>query len=85
MNDRLAYETKADRVEEDAIADLVCKAWSCSAVKLPVAYHLDRALLRQKEVMAWAEIKRRKRALRQYDSVFLSMQKVFAAHNFHRY
>ena len=83
MSNRLAYETETDRAEENAITDMVCKAWSCTVVKLPVAYHFDYALLRQKEVMAWAEIKRRKRTLRQFNSIFLSMQKVFAAHNFH--
>jgi len=81
---RPIYESETDRAEENAIADMICAAWSCSVVKLPVAYHLDRAILRQKEVVAWTEIKRRKRTLRQHDSVFLSMQKVFAAHNYHR-
>jgi hypothetical protein len=80
---RPVYETAANRAEEDAIADAVCKAWSCTAVKLPLAYHLDRAFLRGDEVLAWTEIKRRYRTLRKFDTVFLSMQKVFAAHNFH--
>lgn len=83
MGERTPYETDQDRVEEDAIAKMVCEAWSCAVVKLPRAYNLDRAILRDREVMAWAEIKRRKRTLEQYPSVFLSMQKVFAAHNFH--
>jgi hypothetical protein len=84
VSDRPAYETENDRTEEAAITEIICQIWSCKVVKLPRAYNLDCAILRQNELMAWAEIKRRKRTLEQYPTVFLSMQKILAAHNFNR-
>jgi len=80
---RPVYENEGNLADERLIADAVAKAWDCTVVKLPRAYNLDYAILRHKELVAWCEIKRRFRTLEQYPNTFLSMQKVFAAHNFH--
>jgi hypothetical protein len=76
---RPAYETEANRVEERRIADVLAATWDCDIVKLPRAYNLDFAAIRENRLAAWLEIKRRNRALRQFRCVFLSMQKVCAA------
>lgn len=81
MSVRPAYETPDDRVTEAGIAVTLGRIWRCDLRKLPNAYNLDYAAVRGSELLAWLEIKRRNRERLQYPTVFLSMQKVMAAHN----
>jgi hypothetical protein len=80
---RPRYETEGNTSDERRVASLLGAAWACEIVKLPTAYNLDFAALRDRRVCSWLEIKRRKITLHQFPTVYLSMHKVFAAHNFH--
>jgi hypothetical protein len=80
---RPRYETASDREEETRIGNILAKAWDCEIVKLPISYNLDYVAIRNKQIFAWLEIKRRHRTLDQYRCTFLSMQKVMTAHLLH--
>jgi hypothetical protein len=75
MTGRPTYQTNSDRLNEDSIAARFSSSWKCEFVRMPDFYPIDRmAVLRNKPV-AWAEIKRRHRGLRQYADVWLSLHK----------
>jgi hypothetical protein len=76
---RPRYETAATLAEERRIAATLATHWRCRLEKLPVAYNLDYAAVREGRVAAWIEIKRRYRDLHAHRCVFLSLQKVGAA------
>ncbi len=80
---RPIYETDASVAEETIIRNRLGELWNCEFVKMPHSYRLDFAGLRDKSVIAWVEIKRRYRGLRDHSTVFLSLQKVMAARALH--
>jgi hypothetical protein len=81
--DRPRYEREGDRDEEARIAAVLCNRLQCDVIKLPSWYVLDFAATRAKEIVAFMEVKRRHHVLGHYPDVFLSLHKIFAAHNFH--
>jgi hypothetical protein len=81
---RQRYETSADIAEERRIAGILSERWGCAVIKLPLSYRLDYAGVRDGRILGWLEIKRRHRTFHQFATVFLSLQKVFAAHDFFR-
>lgn len=51
------FETDEQMALEREVMEKVCHAWRCCAAKLPIKYHLDYALHRDKDVIAWCEIR----------------------------
>jgi len=76
---RPVYETETTRAIERSMAAWLEPVWNCNVVKLPRSYSLDYAALRGSQLVAWLELKRRNRALHEFPTVFLSVQKVMAA------
>lgn len=76
---RPTYETAQSKEVERQMAIALAGLWCCDVVKLPIAYRLDYAAMRDKRITAWLELKRRYRNFADHDSVFLSLQKVLAA------
>jgi hypothetical protein len=76
---RPRYETASNIEDEQKIASALSDAWRCELKKLPTSYLLDYAAVRDNRVHSWIEVKRRRRALNQFPTVFLSLQKVMAA------
>ena len=85
MNDRPIYETEESREIEKQMAEFLCRVWRCELKKLPIAYNLDYAAVRDHSVVAWLELKRRFRTLHAHHGVFLSLQKVMSAVRLHDY
>lgn len=56
---RPLYETEKDLSEEQRVADILAKRWQCEFVKMPIRYHLDYVVTRQKIAIAFAELKTR--------------------------
>lgn len=54
---RPIYETEDYHKAERKVIDKICHGWRCDAVKLPIKYALDYALVREGNVIAWAEVK----------------------------
>ena len=75
---RPLYESGLDRANERAVADVLLERWRCSAVKLPISYELDYALVRDGTVRAWAEVKCRRNARDRYPTYMISLRKVLA-------
>lgn len=71
---RPMYESERDRINEDRIARRIEKAWSMELKKMPVSYKLDFAAIRDKVIVGWLEVKRRK-IRREWRSVMLSVSK----------
>jgi hypothetical protein len=69
---RPAYETAQDRSNEQQVVDLLCKAWNCTANKMPAFYQTDWSLSRNGEVKAIVEIKFRNKS---YPSYLISLHK----------
>lgn len=60
---RPLYETRADLARERSVARRVEEAWDVKAEKLPIAQRIDFVLKRGREVVAWCEIKQRRRTV----------------------
>jgi hypothetical protein len=56
---RPSYETIETLQDELTLIEKICHQWRCEAAKLPIKYLLDFALVREGEIIAWCEIKRR--------------------------
>lgn len=56
---RPIYETDETLEREEAIVTRLTYQWRCEAVKLPYKYHLDYALVRGDEIIAWCEVRDR--------------------------
>lgn len=51
------------------MVEKVCHAWRCEAAKLPIKYHLDYALHRDKDIIAWLEIRVREYSFQKLDAL----------------
>lgn len=81
---RPLYESDNDLQNEKQIIKLLSHKWGCSFYKLPIRYHLDYAATRNKEVVAYVEVKARNYSMQQIDSMggyMLSVGKIVAAKN----
>jgi hypothetical protein len=77
---RPIYERPANLKDERDAIPKIERLWGCSLVKLPIAYNLDFAAVRDGRVVAWIEFKRRHRLFGAFADVFLSVQKLRTAH-----
>lgn len=76
---RPRYESSNDLDNEREVISVIEKAWKVESVKLPISYGLDFALLRDGQVKAFAEVKRRKNNADKYPSIFVAMHKCLQA------
>jgi hypothetical protein len=74
-NMRPIYETTTNLKLERNVGIRLQEIWDCTAVKLPIAYGVDYALVRYGDIHAWAEIKCRNNPSGQYDTFMLSLNK----------
>jgi len=72
---RQLYESAYDRMNESDVSDILSRVWNCKFVKLPMSYHVDWALMRGNEIVAFAELKTRKVPSTQYPTLILSLNK----------
>ena len=71
----MMYESKYDMAREDAVAVAFEKAWDCQVLRNKPFYQIDRTITKNGVVVAYMEIKCRNK---QYESVFLSLNKWLA-------
>jgi hypothetical protein len=77
---RPIYETEADRVAERQIITKMMPHWRFEdALKLPIGYGVDFALIRDDDIMGFAEIKARNLVFGFGDGYYLALQKVIRA------
>ena len=62
---RPTYETAEHLAAEAKVAVEIGRRWQCEAVKLPVQYRVDYALVRAGAVVSWMEVKARSVSMRQ--------------------
>jgi len=79
---RSLYETEEDRGREGSFIEELCITWKCEAVKLPIHYKLDFALMRDGVIRAFLETKIRKYVMDYFDTYMISMAKVLAAREY---
>lgn len=72
---RPLYESQRDRTNEQQVADFLSQKFDCTYFKLPIAYSIDYAFLREGKVVGFVEVKCRKVELQTYDTIMLSMHK----------
>ena len=56
---RPLYETKEHLLQERNIASMIGHLWNCETRKLPITYHLDFILSRNRKALGFMEIKSR--------------------------
>jgi hypothetical protein len=71
---RPLYETPESLENEQRVADLLEMYWTRKLVKLPIAYQVDFAVVKE-DITAWAEIKCR---TTEYPEMYLSLHKWMA-------
>jgi len=76
---RPLYENNEDRGNEEAVITEVCNIWHCEYQKLPLAYKLDYALMRDQKIVALSEIKCRNVPTDAYETIMISSLKAVAA------
>lgn len=69
---RPLYESQGDLSREARVAERLCQAWDCQSLKLPVQYRVDFAMLVNRKIKAWLEVKCRNSY---YDEMILSAAK----------
>lgn len=72
---RQMYEAPDDLSREAQVAGRLSAAWGCESVKLPIQYRVDFAMLVDKEVKAWLEVKCR---TTHYSEMIMSAAKFIA-------
>jgi hypothetical protein len=75
MSARPTYETDETSDAQSRVLDDVAVAWRCELVPTPKFYEVDAALMRGREVMAFAEVKCRQVRLLTYPTLILSVHK----------
>lgn len=71
----LIYENEQTLANERSVITGVAEKWGVSVVKLPRRYSADFALLRDKKIMAWAELKSRANPIHTFNTYQVSLHK----------
>ncbi len=71
----LIYENEHTLANERVVISALAEKWGVGVVKLPRRYSVDFALLRDKKVMAWAELKSRGNPIHTYPTYQVSLHK----------
>jgi hypothetical protein len=72
---RPLYESAKDLSNEFRVSGTLKECWDAEFVKLPMAYHIDWAIIRGSEIKAFAEFKRRHNPKDRYPTFMLSLKK----------
>jgi hypothetical protein len=73
---RKQYETEADRKKERVIASIMEKYWKCEAFKMPYFYKIDFCFMRDKKIVAIAELKNVSKTSTKYKTYMISVNKM---------
>ena len=72
---RPLYESSKDLSNELRVSSILKDFWNAEFVKLPMAYHVDWAVVRGTEIKAFAEFKRRQNPKDRYPTFMISLNK----------
>ena len=72
---RPIYESSKDLSNELRVSAHLKDCWNAEFVKLPMAYHVDWAVVRGTEIKAFAEFKRRQNPKDRYPTFMISLNK----------
>jgi hypothetical protein len=72
---RQLYETESDLQNEKKVAEIICSAFGCSLIKLPIKYGVDYMATVNHELDGWYEIKCRKNPSNTYSDFMISLGK----------
>lgn len=72
---RPLYESAKDLSNELRVSSVLKDCWDAEFVKLPMAYHVDWAIVRGPQIKAFAEFKRRHNPKTRYPTFMLSLNK----------
>ena len=72
---RPIYESSKDLSNELRVSNILKECWNAEFVKLPMAYHVDWAVVRGTEIKAFAEFKRRQNPKDRYPTFMISLNK----------
>jgi len=72
---RPLYESSKDLSNELRVSNILKDCWDVVFVKLPMAYHVDWAVVRGTEIKAFAEFKRRHNPKDRYPTFMISLNK----------
>ena len=81
---RPLYETQTHLDQEQGVAAVISSRWDCQPVKLPIKYSLDFALVRNKRIVSYCEMKTRNYTMNEINSMggyLLSLNKWINAQN----
>ena len=81
---RPIYETQQHRDQELRVAAVIARKWQCLPVKLPMKYSLDFALVRDKQIKSFCEMRARNYTMVQFGNMggyMLSLAKWTNAQN----
>tara|TARA_B100000482_G_scaffold36894_1_gene23328 strand:- start:592 stop:1029 length:438 start_codon:yes stop_codon:yes gene_type:complete len=81
---RPIYETEGDRLNESFLKTKLEKIWNCKLIKLPKKSMLDFCAERDKEIVAFIEMKHRSKPSGSYPTYMLSLAKLQAAKRLHQ-
>jgi hypothetical protein len=76
---RPTYENDETLRIEREIIDRVAPQFDCTAFKNPMSYRVDFSLIREGDIVAFAEVKRRYHTFGKYPTFMLSLAKYIAA------
>lgn len=71
---RPLYESSEDLANEQQVAKFLSEKWGCTFKKLPISYHIDWVVMRDKP-QAFVELKCRKNESKKYPTLLLSLNK----------
>jgi hypothetical protein len=75
---RTYYETQKDLDGEKKMAQIMEGKWACQMFKLPIKYHLDYAITRNDQIIAFCEMRSRKYSLEKLNEMggfYISLEK----------
>lgn len=75
---RPRYENNASLEMERKIATVICEAFNVEVAKLPIAYRVDYAVLKDGEITAFLEVKHREIKKDTYPDIILALGKYLA-------
>tara|TARA_R100000306_G_C4249968_1_gene79950 strand:- start:8 stop:439 length:432 start_codon:yes stop_codon:yes gene_type:complete len=82
---RPIYETNDDLYRESSFIERLCTLWGFDSRKLPIKYKIDYALLRDRVIRAFLEVKIRKYTKDYFYAYMISMDKVETAQKHSRF
>ena len=76
---RPLYENDETKAKEQALGDIVARAWKIKLQKVSIKYHVDCLAMRKDIAVAWVELRCRNNDMLQYPTFMISLAKVQGA------